>query len=63
MQNKALDLLESVVINYLYYDRVSCEDVSAKEMERLIKQKELTVEQIVNRVKIELEKAIKENFS
>lgn len=64
MNNKehALDLIEDLISNYLFYDRKGDETLTVKEMDNLIKSKQLTAEMIADRFDTEIRKALSRNF-
>lgn len=58
MKEKILDTLEDVVMNFLYYDRKSDEDLPMGVIEETIKNGLITVDEIVAKFKAELEKEL-----
>ena len=56
----ALDIIEDLVGDYLYYNRKHDEDLSHKELMRLFKDQDLTIDDIIKRFSEELKKAMEE---
>ncbi|RDJ35118.1 MAG: hypothetical protein DWQ19_09800 [Crenarchaeota archaeon] len=52
----ALNVVEDLVANYLFYDRKEDEDLSRDDMEQLKSSGELTIQEVVDRFKEALEK-------
>jgi len=68
-KSHALEIIEDLVSDYLYYNRKEDEDLSRKDMEQLITSGDLTAGELVDRFRteivegIEVVKAIKKDES
>ena len=59
LMNKLLEgIITDMVSNLVYYDRKEDEDLPCGEIERMIKDGELTIDEMVDAFKIELTRAV-----
>ncbi len=54
-----MDEIEGAVANFLYYDRKDDDDLPQGNIERAIKNGVITIDEIVIKFKLELEKGLK----
>ena len=58
MKKKILDTIEDLVVDFLYYDRKEDEDLPRGVIEKAILNREISIEEILEKFRQELVKAI-----
>ncbi len=56
MKENILLTIDDLVLNFMYYDRKEDEELSREDLEEAVKNGVITVEEMANRFKSELEK-------